>query len=122
VPDRDARERQLVQLELLMRASLRTSWLAGVAVALIGLVCLAVSFGAPPTSGAWMLPAVALVVGCTLLAAGGYERAGGFYGGVITRLAPDWRVAWACRAAVLLTAPLAGAGPALYAAARCLTR
>ena len=115
--DRDATGRKPLRLELLMRASLRTSWLAGVAVALIGLACSMVSLGAGPPTGAWTLPAVALLVGSTLLAAGGYERAGGLYGGVITRLAPDRRVAWACRAAVLLTAPLAGAGPALYAEA-----
>jgi len=100
-----------------MRASVRPFWLVGVAVAVIGLACSAVSLGARPASGAWTLPAVALLVGCTLFAAGGYEPAGGLYGGVITRLAPDRRVAWACRAAVLLTAPLAGAGPALYAEA-----
>jgi signal transduction histidine kinase len=100
-----------------MRASLRTSWLAGVAVALIGLACSAVSLGARPPSGAWTLPAVALLVGATLLAAGGFDPSGGLYGGVITRLAPDRRIAWACRAAVLVTAPLAGAGPAFYAGA-----
>lgn len=100
-----------------MRGILRTSSLAGVAVALIGSACAAVSLGARPASGAWMLPAVALLVGGVLLTAGGDEPAGGLYGGVITRLARDQSVAWGCRALVILTAPLAGAGPALYAEA-----
>ena len=66
---------------------------------------------------AWTLPAVALFIGFILLAVGGYEPAGGLYGGVITRLAPDRRVAWGWRVLVVLTAPLAGAGAVLYAGA-----
>jgi signal transduction histidine kinase len=97
--------------------SLRISWLAGVAVASIGLACAAINLGSRSVSAAWMVAALAFLVGCTLLAAGGYESAGGLYGGVITRLVPDQSVAWACRVLVLLTAPLSCAGPALYAAA-----
>jgi signal transduction histidine kinase len=100
-----------------MRPSVRSSWLPGVGVAVVALACSAVSFGARPSSAAWSVPSVALLVGCTLLAAGGYEPVGGLYAGVITRLAPDARVAWGCRAAVLLTAPLAGVGVVLYATA-----
>ena len=69
-----------------------------------------------------MLPAVALLVGRLHAAGGERLRACCGYGGVITRLAPDRRVAWACRALVLLTVPLAGAGGECMPKPHCLTR
>ena len=91
--------------------------LAAAAVAGVGVACTAASLhvGAPPVE---LAPAaLAVLSGGALLASASGRPAGdqALYAGVAARLAPGPRSAWALRAAVVLTAPLAGIGVAVYA-------
>ncbi len=66
----------------------------------------------------WLMANLSLLSGCVLIVlAGPGAPAAGLYGGLIARNVEQPRVAWAARALVILTAPFAGAGVMVYAAA-----
>ena len=92
---------------------------AGAAVTGAGVASAAASLHAGALPVAAAPAAVAALSGAMLLAlaAGGPLRGGAVYAGVIARLAPGPRSAWAARALVVLTAPLAGTGVGVYALA-----
>ncbi len=91
--------------------------LAGTAVALLGAGAFAAALGGRPPSRAVAVAAVTALAGVTLLALAGPTSGDGLYAGVIDRLSPGRGWAWALRAVVVLTAPLAGAGVVAYATA-----
>jgi hypothetical protein len=92
--------------------------LAGTVVAAIAVACAAASLHAAAPPLEFAPAALAALSGGALLASAGARPAGNgaLYAGVAARLAPGPRSAWAFRAAVVLTAPLAGIGVAAYAA------
>jgi signal transduction histidine kinase len=93
--------------------------LAGLTVAGVGAASAAVSLRGTALSPELPPAALAALSGVALLATGTGEPAEsrGLYAGVVARLAPSGRSRWAFRAAVVLSAPLAGIGIAAYAAA-----
>jgi signal transduction histidine kinase len=99
-----------------MHAGTRPSLLTGLAVASVAGACAAASFAARPLSGELMLAGLAVLVGTLLLGlATDHDSSGGLYAGTIERLSAGPRTAWTIRAAVVATAPIAGAGVAAYA-------
>jgi uncharacterized membrane protein YjjP (DUF1212 family) len=93
------------------------SALAGLTIAATGIAVLAAGAGSHPPRAAWLLAIVAALIGGIFAAIADGRRGDALFGGVIGRTISDPRRAVAARAAVLVTAPLAGFGVIAYALA-----
>jgi signal transduction histidine kinase len=108
-------------MSVLARVPRTPGALVGAAVAVVGAVCLGAGSGVRPPSPPLLAAALAAVFGAALLACdrGASVVTGSdvVYAGIVTRLTPSRRTAWLIRVLVLLSAPIAGAGVAVYALA-----
>jgi signal transduction histidine kinase len=100
-----------------LRAVRTPSGLAGLTIAATGIAVLAEGAGSHPPRTAWLLAIVAALIGGIFAAIADGRRGDALFGGVIGRTISDPRRAAAARAAVLVTAPLAGFGVIAYALA-----
>ncbi len=92
----------------------RSSSLLAAALAAAGLACFAAGLDSQLPSARLMLALLAGVLGASLIAVGSEGWRWALYAGIIARLARGPRSEWALRTAVVVTAPLAGAGVLAY--------
>jgi signal transduction histidine kinase len=101
-------------LSVLVLARARSATLLGAALAAAGLIFLAAGFGAQLPADRLMLAVLAAVVGAALIAAGSQSSRWALYAGIVARVGRGPRSEWGLRAAVVLSAPLGGAGVIAY--------